>query len=119
MKEQTITLLMSLFVGLLVILGIAGTTLFFIETQNINSFRKVVSYTIERNGGLNEALIEELNEHSRTFFNGRFTVRMQETQLNFGELLTYAIYAKIPVPFLPVPNFQTTFTGVAASMTRR
>jgi len=119
MKEQLITLLMSLFVGLFIILGIAGMTLFFIEAQNINSFRKTVSHTIERNGGLNDVLIAELNEHSKTFFNNRFTVQTQNTFVDFGELITYEIIADIPIPFLPIPNFRAVFTGVAASMTRK
>lgn len=118
MKENTITMLTNVFVGLFLILGIFALAIFFFEMQNVNSFRQTVNYTIERNGGLNQNIVGELNQHSADFFNGRFEVRGDASDVSFGDVIDYQVDVQIPISFLPVPDFQTTFTGTAPSMVR-
>lgn len=118
MKENTITMLTNLFVGLFLIIGIFALAIFFFEMQNVNSFRQTVNYTIERNGGLNQNIVDELNQHSADFFNGRFVVKGDSNDVRFGEVIDYQVDVLIPIPFLPVPDFQTIFTGTAPSMVR-
>ena len=118
MKEQLITVIANLAITLFLILGFVGVSLFFFEMQNVNNFRQTVNYQIERSGGLDSQVVADLNSHSEAFFNGRFVVRNQNQEVEFGELVNYQIDVNIPIPFIPVPNFEVAFTGTAPSMTR-
>jgi len=117
-KEQVITMIMNMVLILFFIVGLFGLTLFAVEVQNVNSFKQTVNYHIERNGGLSEAGVAQLNEHANQHFNSRFSVVGEFVEVSFGDVVTYQIKATIPVPFTPIPDVHMQFTGSAISKVR-
>lgn len=120
MQEHVIMEIVGIFTGLLMVLMIAAASLFFFHVQDVNSFRQTVNFQIERQGGLTEEAVSQLETHSETFYNGRFSV--ESSQLNqrveFGEKVEYTIQGIFAIPFLPIPDMHMEFSGVGVSHVR-
>lgn len=120
MQEGTIMELVKWFVGLLLVMLILAITVFGIELSSVNNFKQQVNYQIERNGGLTDTALKELDEYSHKYYGGRFKVESDKLKQKvvFGEIVDYKIIGTFKVKFFSMPDIALRFNGTGVSQVR-
>lgn len=120
MQESTVMELVKWFIGLFLLMMLISLTLLFFEFGNINSFKQQVNYQIERQGGLTETAVENLNRYSEEMYNGSFEVVSNQLyeKVAYGETVDYVIKANFEVKIFPVPNVKIEQSGTGVSQVR-
>lgn len=105
------------YVGFILFMLIFSVVIFFIQVGDFNTFKQQVNYQIERQGGLTESALEEINDFSKNNYNGRFTVESEllNEKVDYGEAVDYEVIGtfKFNVFDLPEVNIPSNGTGVS------
>jgi hypothetical protein len=120
MLENSVMEILKWFLGLLLILGIVSTGIFFFQVQEVNTFKQQINYQIERRGGLTPEAIEELETYADTFLQGSYNIEsdLLHERVAFGEKVEYTIIATYSIAFFPIPDVILTFRGIGVSKIR-
>lgn len=91
--EHSIMEQFKLLSWILLTIGSVVVFLFCYQVSDVNSYKQQVNYQIERKGGLTEEAIVELNNYSKTHYNGVFTLKSDSLneQAEFGEIVDYEV----------------------------
>lgn len=158
MQEDYTANLLKMFIEMLLVLLFLAIIFLGFQISKVNSFKQEVNYVIQRQGGLTTEALKDLKHISDNTYNGYFTVvegmtTKSETdgqvdkstrvasrngvdwmpamkQGQFGQLYSYKIHMKIPIPFQgvwasnngsnPVPKyFEADFGGSEVSKVRK
>ncbi|WP_260288388.1 hypothetical protein [Peribacillus aracenensis] len=120
MQELSIMEFVKWFIALLVIMMLISLAMFFIELSNVNSFKQQVNYQIERQGGLTNTAISNINQTSNDYYNGTFTVISDRlnTKVAYGEPVDYVVKGTFDIKILPIPDVKLEFNGTGVSQVR-
>lgn len=120
MQEGTVIEFVKWFIGLFLLVMLVSATLFFLELEEVNTFKQQINYQIERKGGLTESALEYLNDYSNTYFNGRFSIVSDKLnkKVAYGEMVDYEINAVFDIKIIPIPDVEMTFSGTGVSQVR-
>lgn len=120
MQEGTVMELVKWFCGLFLIMMFISLTLFFFQFGNINSFKQQVNYQIERQGGLTESAVANINQYSNEMYNGAFEIESDQLyeKVSYGETVDYVVKAKFDIKIFPVPDVNLKFGGTGVSQVR-
>lgn len=120
MQEGAIMEVVKWFLGLTLVLFAFSATLFFFQVGDTNNFKQHINYVIERQGGLTEVAMEEINTYSEENYGGRYTIESDQMneKVNYGEIVDYTINATFEVQFLPFPDIERNFEGSSVSQVR-
>lgn len=120
MQEGTIMELVKWFVGLLLIMMLISLTMFSFQLDNVNSFKQQVNYQIERQGGLTETAIKNINEYSKKYYNGAFKVESERLneKVAFGEAVDYVVKGTFKIQIFPISDIHLDFNGTGVSQVR-
>lgn len=120
MQEGTIMEIVKWFIGLLLTMMIISISIFLFQVGNINSFKQEVNYQIERQGGLTETAVANINAHSEAYYGGQFTVQSDKLnqKVNYGETVDYIVTGEFEIRLFPMPNVTLEFGGSSLSQVR-
>lgn len=112
--------------------------LFFIQIQDLNPYKQMVNYTIEREGGLTESALDLLHGESAAAYDSKYTVELLTEDANgdvtvgnkkykasgpqqsqpFGTPVIYRVKMKFVMPFFDIGMFETEAYGNSVSQIR-
>jgi hypothetical protein len=120
MQEGAVMEIVKSFIGIMLIMLLLSVTIFFMHVGQVNNFKQVVNYQIERNGGLTATAINEIEDYSNTYFDGRFTVSSDKLnqKVEYGEMVDYQITALFDIVIFPIPDVAMSFSGTGISQIR-
>lgn len=104
--EHSVSEIIKYFTTMLLILFLFGVAIMCKDMADINSFKNYVNIQIERNGGYTDKAKANIELKSKNDYSGLFELRkpdstekLQTAEVNYGDVVTYDIYADIPLPF--------------------
>ncbi|RBP59282.1 hypothetical protein DES36_1197 [Alkalibaculum bacchi] len=120
MQEATIMEIVKWFIGLLLLAMLLAAAIFFIEVGGVNPFKQQVNYQIERNGGLTENAITNINTYSENYYDGRFSVESDKLnqKVEYGEIVDYTVKGVFEIKIFPAPDVKLSFKGTGVSQVR-
>ncbi|MFB7304589.1 MULTISPECIES: hypothetical protein [Bacillati] len=120
MQELTVMEFVKWFIALFVIMMLVSLTLFFIELSSVNSFKQQVNYQIERQGGLTPSAMANINDYSKKYHKGNFTVTSDRLnkKVTYGEQVDYVVNGVFDIKILPIPDLEIQFKGTGVSQIR-
>lgn len=121
MQESSIMEIVKWFIGLLIIGTIVAVVIFGFELGSVNNFKQQVNYQIERQGGLTPTAIANINEYSKKYNRGMFTVESDKLneKVEYGEAVDYVVNGTFEIKvFAFLPDVQLQFEGTGVSRVR-
>lgn len=120
MQEGAIMELYQWLLGLMAVMMIISITLFFYEVSNVNSFKQHVSYQVERQGGLTDTAIKDINEYSKKYYDNRYKVESDQLnqKVSYGETVDYVVIGTYEIKLFPVDDVEIPSHGSAVSQVR-
>ncbi|MGE1145697.1 hypothetical protein [Bacillus pumilus] len=120
MMEGSITAIFKMYLFLLCILAILSVAIFFIQVNQINEYKQIVNYQIERNGGLTPEAISKLKDYDQKHFSGRFSIEspMLNQKVKYGDEVDYTVHSTFEILYFEIPNVKIPIKGSALSLTR-
>lgn len=118
--DHSISEIFRMLLGIILACYLIGISILAYQIQTINPFKQQVNYRIERRGGLTNEAMKEINEHSKKYYSGWYTVESEKTgkKLEFGDSIEYKVITNYPVLFLPSNNLKLEIIGQASSQIR-
>ncbi|MFP7474482.1 DUF4320 family protein [Niallia taxi] len=92
-----------------------------IDLGNINSFKQQVNYQIERQGGLTETAVANLNEYSNKYYHGDFAIESEQLnkKVSYGDAVDYTVKGTFDIKIFPlIPDVHLNFNGTGVSQVR-
>lgn len=120
MQEATTMEMVKYYIFIFLTVCLVSLAIFFFEVSNVNSYKQQVNYEIERSGGLTPEVVEQLDEYSKTYYKGIFTISSDRLnqKVNYGETVDYMINGKFDIKILPLPDVNLSFKGTGVSQVR-
>ncbi|TRZ39364.1 hypothetical protein CEQ21_07325 (plasmid) [Niallia circulans] len=121
MQEGAVMEFFKWFLGLTLFMGLISFAMLCFDLGNINSFKQQVNYQIERQGGLTETAVANLDEYSKKYYHGNFTVESDQLnqKVSYGDPVDYTIKATFDVKIFPlIPDLHREFSGTGVSQVR-
>lgn len=108
------------FIGLLGLMFLISLTIFFFDMGNVSSFKQQVNYEIERQGGLTETAVENINQYSTDYYKGAYEIESDKLyeKVAYGETVDYVINARFDIKIIPAPDLKFSFGGTGVSQVR-
>jgi hypothetical protein len=98
-----------------IILTIAGAAIQYGEKSD---FKQYVNNSIERNGGITDTALTDIQNYSDEAFNGRFKMLSTSDKKSYGEQLNYEFEMYITPIFMDFEIITIKDTGSASSKVR-
>lgn len=120
MGEGSVMEIFKHYLWIFVIFFIISLTIFCVQFGQITSFKEYVNNTIEREGGLTESAVEQINKHSNKYYNGRYSIDSEKLnkKVQFGEIVDYTITATYEISLFDIPAVEKNYSGSATSEVR-
>lgn len=107
-----------IFISFLMIALMLGMATFLFQLQQVNNYKQYVNYQIERNGGLTENALENINTYSENHFHDIFSV--SSDQLNekvpYGSIVEYKVQGNFNLMYWDLEPITLSNTGAALSL---
>ena len=99
---------------------IVAISIFCFEVQQVNSFRAYVDSQIERNGGLTNSAMSNINTYNEKNYKGKFTVNSDQMNQKFayGSIIDYQVVGKYKMLFLDFDTQSYPVNGSSISLIR-
>ncbi|WEA41769.1 hypothetical protein [Lysinibacillus fusiformis] len=97
------------------ILTVAGAI---IQFGDKSDFKQYANFSIERNGGITDAALTDIQSYSDEYFNGRFKMLTTSDRKSYGEQLNYEFEMYITPIFMDFEIITLKDTGSASSKVR-
>lgn len=94
---------------------------FFIQIQDTTAYQQTVNYTIEREGGLTDSALNDLEKESADNYGGKVAVVSDDSgvEKKFGEIVDYEIKQTFSFHFFRDFSFTVSKKGNAVSQVRK
>ncbi|WP_142425280.1 hypothetical protein [Enterococcus casseliflavus] len=118
--DHSVSEIFRMLLGFFLACCLLSVVVFSYQLQTLNTFRQQVNYRIERKGGLTTEAVKEINQYSKEYFHGWYTVDSNQigNKVIFGENVDYKIIGTYPIAFLPLPDLNVEVPGQASSQVR-
>lgn len=102
------------------VMFLMAITIFFVSYIQSSDFKTYIDGQIERNGGLTTTAVENINEYSNKYYDGKFEVTSLSgsDKKSFGSEVNYIVTGNIEVFFFDLPDQLITSRGSAISKVR-
>ncbi len=120
MLESNIMATAKFYIFAIMITFMVSISLFCYEVQQVNSFRQYVDNQIERNGGLTEKAITNINLHDKENYNNKFTINSDQMnqKLSYGSIINYRIVGNFKILFFNFDTRSFPINGSSISLVR-
>ncbi|MED4041028.1 MULTISPECIES: hypothetical protein [Niallia] len=102
------------------VMFLMAITIFFVSYIQSSDFKTYIDGQIERNGGLTATSVQNIQEYSNKFYDGKFEVTSlsgSEKQA-YGLEVEYIVTGNVEVFFFDLPDQLVTSRGSAISMVK-
>jgi len=119
-QEGSIMEFVKWFITLFMIFLFLAIAVFVIELGSINNFKQQINYQIERNGGLTNEAVDNLNEYSKKNYGQKYEITSDNLyqKVAWGQKVDYTVLAVYKIKFFTAPDVHLKFRGSAVSMIR-
>lgn len=121
MQEGAVMEFIKWFLGIFLFFMLLSIAMFSFDLGNVNSFKQQVNYQIERQGGLTETAVANINDYSDKYYHGAFQIESEQLneKVAYGDIVDYTVKGTFDIKIFPIiPDVHLTFNGTGVSQVR-
>ncbi|MCE4051688.1 hypothetical protein [Bacillus sp. Au-Bac7] len=109
-----------IFISFFMIALMLGVAVFLFQLQQVNNYKQYVNYQIERNGGLTETAVENINTYSEDHFQNVFSVSSAKLneKVPYGSIVEYKVEGNFSLMYWDLEPITLSNTGAALSLVK-
>ncbi|EQK39983.1 hypothetical protein C672_3545 [[Clostridium] bifermentans ATCC 638] len=120
MIESSIMASVKLYIFAILVTFIVSIGIFVFEIGQVHNYQSYVDTQIERNGGLTDKAMANINTYNEKNYKGKFTINSDQMNQKFayGSIINYQIVGKYKLLFLDFDTQSYPVNGSSISLIR-
>ncbi|EGP4894693.1 hypothetical protein FI615_002213 [Enterococcus faecium] len=121
MMDSWVSFLWKIILLFMAFITIIGFILLGMSLSDISNYKQHVNYAIERNGGLTDKAVKEINKYAEEHSHGEYQLTSDKMgqKIGYGQKVSYTVKCSFKLHGLPKEYFIKSVKGEAISQVRQ